>query len=153
MKDITEANTACQERESYRRLSPFFVAKVLLNMAAGEVSIRHQLQGPNHCVATACAAGAHAIGDAYNFIRLGYADLMVAGGTEAPLDELSVAGFAAMRALSKATDPLTASRPFDTRRDGFVIGERSCVPACMYVYISYMYVMLSCHILVLVVLP
>ena len=122
MKDITESDRACVKKESYRRISPFFVSKILLNMAAGEVSIRHQLRGPNHCVATACAAGAHAIGDAYNFIRLGYADFMIAGGTEAPIDELSISGFASMRALSRSTDPATASRPFDSHRDGFVIG-------------------------------
>jgi len=123
LKDITDTNSLSDE--SYRRLSPFFVSKILINMAAGETSIRHKLRGPNHAVATACAAGAHAIGDAYNFIRMGYADFMVAGGTEAPLDPLSVAGFSRMKALTRNTDPLTASRPFDSSRDGFVIGEGS----------------------------
>jgi 3-oxoacyl-[acyl-carrier-protein] synthase II len=122
MKDITDSYQLC-EKDSYRKLSPYFVSKILLNMAAGEVSIRHKLRGPNHCVTTACAAGAHSIGDAYNFIRLGYADMMVAGGTEAPLDPLSIAGFAKMRALSRNQDPLAASRPFDQDRDGFVIGN------------------------------
>jgi 3-oxoacyl-[acyl-carrier-protein] synthase II len=96
-------------------------------MASGHVSMRHGLKGPVHSVATACAAGSHSIGDAYNFIRLGYADLMLAGGTEANIDPLGVAGFARMKALSLESDPLLASRPFDSKRNGFVIGEGAAI--------------------------
>jgi 3-oxoacyl-[acyl-carrier-protein] synthase II len=112
---------------SYKKLSPFFIPKVLVNMAAGHVSIRHKLKGPNHAVATACAAGAMSIGDAYNFIRLNYADVMLCGGVECSTDPLTGAGFARMKALSTCADPAAASRPFDTARDGFVIGEGSGV--------------------------
>ncbi|CAN0151521.1 unnamed protein product [Ectocarpus fasciculatus] len=109
--------------ESMRKLSPFFIPKVLINLAAGHVSIRHQLKGPNHAVVTACAAGAMSIGDAYNFMRLNYADVMVCGGVECSTDPLTRAGFARMKALSQNQNPQEASRPFDKARDGFVIGE------------------------------
>lgn len=108
--------------KSYRKVSPYFVPKILTNLAAGQVSIRHGLKGPVHCVTTACAAGAHGIGDAFNFIRLGYADCMLAGSSDACVDPLAIAGFARMKALSTTTET-NASRPFDANRNGFVIGE------------------------------
>jgi 3-oxoacyl-[acyl-carrier-protein] synthase II len=109
--------------KSYKKLSPYFISRVLINLAAGQVSMRHGFKGPNHAVATACATSANSIGDAYNFIRLNYADVMLAGGAECSTDPLTRAGFARMKALSTATDAVTASRPFDEARSGFVLGE------------------------------
>ncbi len=110
-----------------RRLSPFCIPAMLINLASGHVSIRHGFRGPNHSVVTACATGTHAVGDAARMIVLDDADVMVAGGAEAAINRLGVSGFAAARALTTGYNdrPLDASRPFDEGRDGFVIAEGS----------------------------
>jgi 3-oxoacyl-[acyl-carrier-protein] synthase II len=121
---IYEASLILTEKGP-RRLSPFFIPGRLINLASGYISIEFGLKGPNHAVVTACSTGAHAIGDAARLIGLGDADVMVAGGAESPINRLSVAGFAACRALSTNfnDEPARASRPYDRDRDGFVMGE------------------------------
>ena len=122
----TIADTAILLKEKGpRRISPFFIPGSLINLISGQVSIRFGFKGPNHSVVTACSTGAHAIGDAARLIMFGDADVMVAGGAEAPICEIGIAGFNACKALStkRADDPQAASRPYDNDRDGFVMGE------------------------------
>jgi 3-oxoacyl-[acyl-carrier-protein] synthase II len=121
---IYDASIALHERGP-RRISPFFIPGRLINLVGGQVSITHRLKGPNHAVVTACSTGAHAIGDAGRLIALGDANVMVAGGAESAVNRLSLAGFAACKALSTGFNdrPQQASRPYDRDRDGFVMGE------------------------------
>lgn len=124
IEGIVEAGYTLRDKGP-RRISPFFIPGRLINLASGHVSIKHKLRGPNHSVVTACATGTHAIGDAARLIAFGDADVMVAGGTESPVSRISLAGFAACKALSteRNDDPTAASRPYDEDRDGFVMGE------------------------------
>jgi 3-oxoacyl-[acyl-carrier-protein] synthase II len=124
LTSIAETAVLIKERGP-RRVSPFFIPGALINLVSGQVSIRFGFKGPNHAVVTACSTGAHAIGDAARLIALGDADVMVAGGAEAPISEIGIAGFNACKALStrRAADPAAASRPYDADRDGFVMGE------------------------------
>lgn len=114
--------------KGYRRITPFFIPMLIINLASGQVSIKFGAKGPNSAVATACATGSHAIGDAFRIIQRGEADAMIAGGTESCITPMAVGGFAVMKALStRNEEPQKASRPFDTDRDGFVMGEGSGV--------------------------
>lgn len=129
LSTIYETSVVLKERGA-RRVSPFFIPSSLINLASGHVSMRYGFKGPNHSVVTACSSGTHAIGDAAKMIKCGEADVMVAGGSEAAVCRLGVAGFAAARSLSSAYNdrPSCASRPWDKNRDGFVIAEGSaCV--------------------------
>ena len=121
---ILEEVTRIVDKKGPKRVTPFFIPMMIGNMAPGMISIHFGAKGPNMSVATACAAGSHAIGDASNLIRIGTADAMIAGGVESTITETAIAGFNAMKALSTRNDePEKASRPFDADRDGFVIGE------------------------------
>ncbi|WP_026690264.1 beta-ketoacyl-ACP synthase II [Alteribacter aurantiacus] len=111
------------EKRGHRRVSPFFVPMLIPDMASGQVSIQLGAKGINSCTVTACASGANSIGDAFKVIERGDADVMITGGAEAPLTEMSFAGFTSAQAMSRNPDPKTASRPFDKNRDGFVMGE------------------------------
>jgi len=119
------ANAVILHEKGPRRVSPFFIPGRIINLASGYVSIEFGLKGPNHAVVTACSTGAHAIGDAARIVALGDAEVMVAGGTESPVNRISMAGFASLRALSTGfnKEPTRASRPYDKDRDGFVMGE------------------------------
>ncbi|MFT5000115.1 MAG: 3-oxoacyl-[acyl-carrier-protein] synthase II [Paracoccaceae bacterium] len=121
---ISETAATLKEKGP-RRISPFFITGSLINLVSGHVSIRYGFKGPNHAVVTACSTGAHAIGDAARLIMFGDADVMVAGGAEAPICDIGIAGFNACKALSTkySSDPKAASRPYDNDRDGFVMGE------------------------------
>ncbi len=123
--DLIFKTSLILDQKGPRRVSPFFIPGALINLVSGQVSIRFGLKGPNHSVVTACATGAHAIGDAARLIQNGDADVMLAGGAENPISELGIAGFNACKALStKFSDtPEKASRPYDIDRDGFVMGE------------------------------
>ncbi|MEO1471636.1 MAG: beta-ketoacyl-ACP synthase II [Pseudomonadota bacterium] len=124
VESIAETAVTLKEKGP-RRVSPFFIPGALINLCSGQVSIRYGFKGPNHAVVTACSTGAHAIGDAARLIMFGDADVMLAGGAESPVCEISVAGFSACKALSTGYNdtPEKASRPYDSGRDGFVMGE------------------------------
>ncbi|MEM6576980.1 MAG: beta-ketoacyl-ACP synthase II [Pseudomonadota bacterium] len=126
LQSIAETTLTIRDR-GVRRVSPFFIPGALINLISGQISIRYGFKGPNHAVVTACSTGAHAIGDASRLIRFGDADVMIAGGAEAPICEIGIAGFNACKALStkRADNPAAASRPYDEDRDGFVMGEGS----------------------------
>ena len=124
VKSIAETAVMIKEKGP-RRVSPFFIPGALINLISGQVGIKYGFKGPNHSVVTACSTGAHAIGDATRLIKYGNADVMVAGGAEAAICEIGIAGFNACKALStkRSDDPAKASRPYDADRDGFVMGE------------------------------
>ena len=122
--DVIEREHAALLRGGPRKISPFFIPSAIVNLAAGHVSIRYGAKGPNSATCTACSSSAHAVGDAFKLIARCEADVMICGGSEAPITPMGVGGFAAMRALSTRNDePTRASRPFDKDRDGFIVGE------------------------------
>lgn len=122
---VDQCNTL--EQKGMKRISPFFIPMLISNMAAGNIAIRFKAKGPSMCVTTACATSAHAIGEAFHTIRYGYADAMIAGGAEATINKLAVAGFTNCKALTTEEDPNRASIPFDKERSGFVMGEGGAI--------------------------
>lgn len=122
---LIERTSIIMKEKGIRRISPFFIPASLINLASGQISIKYGYMGPNHAVVTACASGSHAIGDSARMIEYGDVDVMICGGAESAICEVGIGGFAALRALSTAfnDDPTAASRPWDKRRDGFVMGE------------------------------
>jgi 3-oxoacyl-[acyl-carrier-protein] synthase II len=122
-----EKTSITMKERGIRKISPFFIPQSLINLASGQVSIKHGFMGPNHAVVTACATGAHAIGDSARMIEYGDVDVMIAGGAESAICEVGIGGFAALRALSTSfnENPTAGSRPWDKSRDGFVMGEGS----------------------------
>lgn len=122
---VDQCNTL--EQKGMKRISPFFIPMMISNMAAGNIAIRFKAKGPSMCMTTACATSAHAIGEAFHTIRYGYADAMIAGGAEATINKLAVAGFTNCKALTTEEDPNRASIPFDKERSGFVMGEGGAV--------------------------
>ncbi|WP_018146955.1 beta-ketoacyl-ACP synthase II [Henriciella marina] len=128
LQSIYETSITLREKGA-RKVSPFFIPSALINLASGQVSIRHGFKGPNHSVVTACATGAHAIGDSARLIKYGDADLMLAGGSEAVICEIGIAGFCSAKAMSTNFNdtPEKASRPYDKDRDGFVMGEGAAI--------------------------
>lgn len=123
-----ETQHSIMKERGPHRISPFFIPSVITNLASGQISIKHGLKGPNYSVTSACASGAHSIGESANYIRKGLCDVMLAGGAEAVVTSLAVGGFAAMKALSTRNEqPKMASRPFDKDRDGFVLSEAAAV--------------------------
>jgi len=128
--EVYDTSVAYAQEKNYRKIHPLFVPRLLINLGAGHISMRYNLQGPNHAVTTACTTGAHSIGDASRFINSGEADVMIAGGAEACIHPLAIGGFARSRSLATAfnDEPQVSSRPFDQDRAGFVIGEgAACV--------------------------
>lgn len=122
--DVMEREHSAMLAGGPRKISPFYIPATIINLAAGQVSIRHNARGPNEAACTACTSGAHSVGDSFKIITRGDADAMIAGGTEAAITPLCLGGFASMRALSTRNDaPEKASRPWDSARDGFIIGE------------------------------
>lgn len=124
---ITEAEHLRGMERGFDRVSPFYIPTAISNMAAGQVAIAVGFRGMCACPVTACAGGSNAVGDAFHYIRDGYADAMLCGGTEACITLLAIGGFTSMKALTQATDPQRASIPFDAERSGFVMGEGACV--------------------------